>query len=342
MTKLIGLDVGYGFVKATDGESGYSFPSVVGEGYTKPAFITRPGRQTLDDLRVGLGEKFYCVGKAATRHSKFVYRDLSYSRTAGDDFDILFYCALSLFCYNRTNEFKVVTGLPVERMHLAKDLQTRVRGERTIKIPRGGEIQESRIYVSEVEIVPQPLGTYWSQLVSPDGSENAVPLEGLTGIIDIGFRTTDLATIEDGEYISEKSRSLSVGLATAYSDIGPSLATAYGLEKESYALDSAIIKRKINVSGQTIDISDVVASAFERLATNILVEVNSHWRCSDFDNLILTGGGGQAVSSYLLPYFPQARLASDPITANCRGYLAWGKWLWGLSDVSAQPQAHGE
>jgi hypothetical protein len=27
--KLIGLDVGYGFVKVTDGNLGYSFPSVI-------------------------------------------------------------------------------------------------------------------------------------------------------------------------------------------------------------------------------------------------------------------------------------------------------------------------
>ncbi len=29
MEKIIGLDVGYGFVKVTDGTTGYSFPSVL-------------------------------------------------------------------------------------------------------------------------------------------------------------------------------------------------------------------------------------------------------------------------------------------------------------------------
>jgi len=343
MTKLIGLDVGYGFVKATDGETGYSFPSVLGEGHTKSRFSTRINNTPIiDDMKIGMGQKLYFVGKAAIRHSKFVYRDLSYTRTAGDDFEILFYSALSLFCPNRTNEFKVVTGLPVERMHLAKDLETRIRGERTIKIPRGGEIQDTRVYVSELEIVPQPLGTYWSHCLNLDMEEAAVPLEGLTGIIDIGFRTTDLAAIEDGEYIPEKSKSLSVGLATAYSDVGSNLATEYGLEKESYALDGAIIKRKINISGQTLDITDIVVNAFEKLAINILVEINSQWRCTDFDNLILTGGGGQAISSYLLPHLSQAKLAADPITANCRGYLAWGNRLWQLAGTHEETRVNPE
>ncbi|NMB01433.1 MAG: ParM/StbA family protein [Firmicutes bacterium] len=342
MTKLVGLDVGYGFVKATDGESGYSFPSVVGEGHTKPTFSIRSNHMpVIDNLKIEMGQKLYYVGKAAVRQSKFVYRDLSYTRATGDDFEILFYSALSLFCPNRTNEFKVVTGLPVERIHLAKDLEKRVRGERNIKIFRGGEIRDTRVYVSEVEIVPQPLGTYWSQFLNLDGGEE-VPMEGLTGIIDIGFRTTDLAAIEDGEYIPEKSKSLSVGLATAYSDVGSKLATEYGLEKESYALDGIIIKRKINISGQALDITDIVVSAFEKLAINILVEINSQWRISDFDNLILTGGGGQAISSYLLSQLPQAKLAVDPITANCRGYLAWGNWLWQLAGIHEETGVNSE
>jgi plasmid segregation protein ParM len=33
MSKIVGLDVGYGFVKITDGDFGYSFPSVVGDSH---------------------------------------------------------------------------------------------------------------------------------------------------------------------------------------------------------------------------------------------------------------------------------------------------------------------
>jgi plasmid segregation protein ParM len=329
MTKLIGLDVGYGFIKATDGETGYSYPSVVGEGHTKPTFSTRYKHlSVIDNLKIGIGSKLYFVGKSAIRHSKFVYRDLSYTRNVGDDFEVLFFSALSLFCNNRTNEFKVVTGLPLERMHMAKSLEDRVRGEKELKIYRGKEIHDSRVYVSEVEIVPQPLGTYWSHFVDSDGDGNSPSYEGLTGVIDIGFRTTDLATIEEGEYIPEKSKSLSIGLATAYNDIGSNLATEYGLEKESYALDGAVIKRQINFLGKTLDISEIVENAFEKLAINVLVEINSLWRISDFDNLILTGGGGQAISSSLLPKLPHAKVAADPITANCRGFLTWGKNIW--------------
>lgn len=122
-----------------------------------------------------------------------------------------------------------------------------------------------------------------------------------------------------------------MGLATAYDDISSSLVTEFGVEKESYALDGIVINRKINISGETIDISNIVESAFEKLATNILVEVHSQWNISEFDSLLLTGGGGQTLSSYLLPQLSHGKLASDPITANCRGYLTWANRLWNQS-----------
>lgn len=98
MTKLLGLDVGYGFVKVTDGESGFSFPSVVGEGHNRLT-LSLKSTQTpvIDNLKIGLGQNIYFIGKAALRHSKFVYRDLSYTRSFGDDFELLFFSALSLF-----------------------------------------------------------------------------------------------------------------------------------------------------------------------------------------------------------------------------------------------------
>ncbi|MDN5311224.1 MAG: plasmid segregation protein ParM [Thermoanaerobacteraceae bacterium] len=331
MTKLIGIDVGFGFVKVTDGDAGYSFPSVVGEGHTKSTFSTKASQLLLDDLRIDIGKGLNFVGKAAIKHSRFVFRDLSSTRSTGDDFEILFFSALSLFCDNSMNEFKVVTGLPVERMHLYDDLVKRVRGMRSITVFRNGKPVNININVTDVEIVPQPLGTYWSQSLIFTGQGTSLQQEGRTGVIDIGFRTSDLAAIEDFEYIPQKSKSVNVGLSTAYSDISADLINEFGLEKESYALDGIVIKRSINVAGQIFDISKIVDRAFEKLATNILVEVNSLWRIQDFDVLLLSGGGGQAVSRHLLIQLPQAKLVPDPITANCMGYLAWANRLWGAT-----------
>ena len=63
MERYIGLDVGYGFVKVTDGDSGYAFPSVVGEGDLTPSLVTGYHKsQRVADLRIGIDGKVYFVG----------------------------------------------------------------------------------------------------------------------------------------------------------------------------------------------------------------------------------------------------------------------------------------
>ncbi len=328
MAKLIGLDVGYGFVKVTDRDTGFSFPSVVGEGHVRPTFHTGLNREVgINKLKIVLDDQLFFVGKNAIRHSKFAHRDLSFTRATGNTFEILFYAALSFFCNSSINKFKVVTGIPIERMHLIDNLASRVKKEKNIKVFSGQEKRDIIINVEDIEIVPQPLGTYWSQVLNSYGqtTENT---EELAGIIDIGFKTTDLAAIEDGEYIPEKSITIPIGMSTAYREIATNLMAQYNFEVETYAFDEFVIKRKINVDGQAVDITKIVDVAFERLAESILVEMGSLWRLADFNRLILSGGGGQAVDQYMRSLMPHIKLASDSITANSRGYLSWANRLW--------------
>jgi plasmid segregation protein ParM len=102
----------------------------------------------------------------------------------------------------------------------------------------------------------------------------------------------------------------------------------YGIERESYALDEVVIKRKIRVRGESVDISDLVNEEFKKLAVNTLAEVNSIWNIAEFDALILSGGGGQSLSPFMLPHLPHGRLAKNPLSSNCSGYYNWGVKLW--------------
>ncbi|HHY39125.1 MAG TPA: ParM/StbA family protein [Clostridia bacterium] len=325
MAQLLGLDIGYGFVKATNGENGYVFPSVVGDASEKQIYYsTIQQTDPLGNLRVRIDDRVFFVGKSAIRHSNLAFRALSTTRSEGTHMRVLSLSAVALFCDRSQNKFEVVTGLPPGRMHLAKYMVDQVKGIHRIGVYQNGTARDAEVDISSVEVVPQPLGTYWSQTLS--GSEPAAEhLEGRTGVIDIGYVTTDLAAIEDGEFVPGRSTTIKVGLADAYVDIASRLFREYGLEREPYTLDGAVIKGKVTVSGEEVDITPICNGAFERLATKVLVELMSVWRIQEFDRLYLSGGGGQSLSPYLLPHVPQGKLADDPITANCRGFWAWGK-----------------
>jgi len=328
MFQVIGVDIGYGFVKITDGIKGYSFPSVIGDGNVDPTYSIEGNTVIpINDLKIKINGKLYFVGKYALRHSAYLHRDLSQSRAVENDLEILYLTALSLFCSDSTNSFKVVTGLPVDRMHMAGELKERIGGEKSVAVGRNNEFYGQRIIIDDLVIVPQPLGTYWSEYLDSFGRISD-GVDGRVGIIDIGFKTTDLSVLEDGEYVASKSKSTFTGLSNAYRNISTKIASLYGIERESYALDEVVIKRKIRVRGESVDISDLVNEEFKKLAVNTLAEVNSIWNIAEFDALILSGGGGQSLSPFMLPHLPHGRLAKNPLSSNCSGYYNWGVKLW--------------
>lgn len=338
MERCIGIDIGYGFVKVTDGQEGFVFPSVVGEasttGMPPRVGLTTPART--DDLRLAVDGRIYNVGSVAIRHSRLAARGLSATRAEGNNFKVLFLAGLSLFCKQPVNSFAVVTGLPPGRMHLADEVIRLIRGEHRVVRPGAQGAEELTIHVDRVNVVPQPLGTYWSQVLDGRGqvNEEAALLQGCTGIIDVGFRTCDLVTVRDGEYVHEQSRTIPVGLVAAYDEIAANLLATYGVERETYLLDEAIIRGEISLAGKRVDISAMRDRAFEQLATKLMVELQSTWQVNEFDALLLSGGGGHALGRYLLPNLSQASVPADPGTANSRGYLAWAHRTWNPTALS--------
>lgn len=330
MIGTVGLDVGYGFTKATDGRVGYVFPSVVGEGrLDAPVHFSIQEAEPTDDIRITVDGQLYYVGNLAIRRAQLAFRDLSTTRNRSQDFKVLFLSALTFFGTPPVTQFSVVTGLPPGRLRSAADLVHSVQGQHIVARHNGAGMQQHTINIGRVVVVPQPMGTYWAEVLDLNGrvrTESAL-LNGRVGIVDIGFRTTDLAVVHSGEYVHAYSRTVSTGLANAYDEIADRLFTVYGIERESYALDDCVMARKISLSGTPVDISAFVDEAFASLSTKLLVEVKSAWQLADLEHVILTGGGATALSKHLLPHLPQGRVAADASTANSRGYLAWARRL---------------
>ncbi|MCC5812347.1 MAG: ParM/StbA family protein [Ectothiorhodospiraceae bacterium] len=339
MERVIGLDMGYGFIKANDGREGRRFPSVVGEGNAgNPMSFGFQKQESANDIRITVGGKTYFLGDLAVRHSRIAHRGLSATRAEGDDIKILFLGALSQFCRESMNDFYVVTGLPPGRMHMADDLVARLRGDHTVTRHVGRNRQDLSIRLENIEVVPQPLGTFWAEVLDNRGQlrQDSRLLGGKVGIIDVGFRTTDFATIVDGEYAPSWSRTVPIGISNAYDTLSGALATQHGLERETYTLDRAVIDGQINVSGRRVDITDLRDQIFGEVATKLLVEVQSLWQLAEYDAVLLTGGGGHVLERYLRPQVPQCTLVNDPVTANARGYFAWGAYQTQEQQPAAQ------
>ena len=134
MFQVIGVDIGYGFVKITDGIKGYSFPSVIGDGNIDPTYSIEGNTVIpINDLKIRINGKLYLSVNMHCDIPLLTQRPFQ-SRAVENDLEILYLTALSLFCSDSTNSFKVVTGLPVDRMHMAGELKERIGGEKALQL----------------------------------------------------------------------------------------------------------------------------------------------------------------------------------------------------------------
>ncbi|HHW47449.1 MAG TPA: ParM/StbA family protein [Clostridiaceae bacterium] len=210
---------------------------------------------------------------------------------------------------------------------MADEIKDLVKGKHVFYIFENGQYKETKLEVLDIDVIPQPIGTFWSEYAQYIEEGKNLGLNKI-GVVDIGFGTSDFAVIEDQEYIPDKSVTIPIGMSNAYKEISKILFAEFGIEKESHSLDEAIIKGKIKKAGVTHDITNIIDNCLEKLSLKILIEINSNWIIDEFDKILFTGGGGQALGKFLIPKFKQGVVVEDAFTANSKGYFNWAAHLW--------------
>lgn len=332
--KQIGIDLGYGFVKVSDGSKETVFPSIVGMG-TDLRFnsLLLNFKKPTDNLAITVDHKKYFVGDLAVRQSAIVSRSMGRNRVEDINAKVLLLAGLALASENGEQKFNVVTGLPVDYYQLYKeDWALLMQGTHAVRFSTGNNEKPMLITIDKIQMIPQPLGTLYDRRLDSDGNILDNDLANLKiGIVDIGYKTSDLALAADLEFVGKQSISTETAMSTAYSIIAQRIQEKYKVEKESYELDKVLESGMIRVAGVPYDISEFKKEAFTTLAEKIATEVNSIWDKREIDMILLTGGGGKAIAEYFLPRFPQAVLVNDPQFANVRGYLKLANILFKMS-----------
>lgn len=334
--EVIGIDVGFGFTKATDGHKSVVFKSVLGE-----AADIQFREQLLDNARAEEhlhlevdGNAFY-AGDLAERQSNTRSFTLDQNQ-----FITGFAKNLALAALSRVTERNVpvglVTGLPINyyRRH-RDDLSTLLRGEHAVTlIDPAGNREETVINVDQVRVVPQPFGSLFGLALSELG-EAGDPrfLREKIGIIDIGFRTADYTIADRTRYSERGSHTTESGIAQAFTTIATKLQEKSGVNVELYRLYDAVERGSIKIRGKNFDLKGLTERVFTQLASAIATEVNRLWADDwDIDVMLVTGGGGGVLASYLAPLLNGEVLTAEPAADqrmnNVLGYLRYGRNLW--------------
>jgi plasmid segregation protein ParM len=338
--QVLGIDIGFGFTKATNGKETFIFKSIYGDANEIQFWADFGDNSPLDHIHVTIDGKSYFVGDLAEQQSSVLNFTLDQERLITDFVRTLAVTVAGLFLQNSGNinrPINVVSGLPIgyfkQNFERFNEVLT---GHHSITYhTHNGQEKTKEIYINKVRMLPQPLGTVLNQLMDDNGQiVNEALANPKIGVVDIGFRTTDFTILDHLRYIDRGSRTLDSGISKGFSVISNKLREKCGVGVELYRLYKAAEMGSIKMRGHGFTFTKIRDQVYSQLAGNIANDIDRIWADDwDIDTIILTGGGCRELANYLQPLIngnvQPVDLAVDPRLNNVMGYIKYGKYIWG-------------
>ncbi|MDT8440290.1 MAG: ParM/StbA family protein [Desulfuromonadales bacterium] len=335
--EILGIDIGFGFTKATDGRQNLVFKSVLGESTDiqfREALLGESGAEQIH-LQVEIDGKSYFIGELAERQSNVRFFTLDQTQFISKFAKVLALAAAAKMVKGFV-PVNLVTGLPIGFYRQQKDeLAKLLTGEHQIVLTDvSGKREEKSIKIDKVRVIPQPFGSLFNLMLNDVGElRDRRLVKDKIGVIDIGFRTSDYTISDKMRYSERGSRTTDSGIARAFNVIAAKLRENSGVNVELYRLFEAIDKGSIKIRGKVYDLKGISEQVFNQLATSVANEIDRLWVDDwDIDAMVITGGGGAVLAKYLKPLLNGEVLESNPEDDmrlyNVHGYRKFGQHLW--------------
>ena len=272
MVNIVGIDIGFGFTKGTNGRASLIFKSIFGEASDiqfREQLLEGTGGE--EYLHLELDNKAYFIGELAERQSNVRSFTLDQNQFIADFAKIMALATLTKLS-EPGDPIKVVTGLPISyyRRHREELSKILLGKHALVSVDSTGKKHELVINVNQVRVIPQPFGSLFNLML---GNTSAVGDKRFAkekiGVIDIGFRTSDYTIADKTRYSERGSRTSDSGIAKAYSLIATSLRAQTGVDVELYRLYDAVAKGVIKIRGKEINLVPLIEEAFSKLASAI-------------------------------------------------------------------------
>ncbi len=333
--EILGIDIGFGFTKATNGKDFLVFKSVFGEAAELQFQENILGGEGGEEhLQMELGGRSLFLGELAERQSQVRFFTLDQANFVRDHAQALALGAGSRLVGSHI-PVNVVTGLPIGFYRQHKEELTRLlQGEHPlVLVGPGGKRQEKTLSVNKVRVIPQPFGSLFNLMLNDLGEVGDKRLvKEKIGIIDVGFRTCDFTISDRMRYSERGSRTTDSGISKAFGFISGKLREKSGVNIELFRLFEAVERGGIKIHGQEYDLKGLTDQTFGQLAATVAGEAERLWADDwDLDSIVITGGGGAVLGRYLLPLLRGKVLpleaGQDARLNNVRGYWKFGRHI---------------
>ena len=343
--EILGIDIGFGFTKVTNGKDFAIFKSVLGEA-TDIQFRMNIGASNLSkNLHVTIDDKSYFVGDFAEQQSSVRYFTMDKEKMLSEFVKVFALTSVGIFS-KKYVPINIVTGLPVGffSQYQHRFIQI-LKGHHDIVYHRADGTEISRkIHINEVFVLPQPIGSMFNLMMDEMGEiTNRELNKQKVGVVDIGFRTTDYTILNQLQYVERGSSSLDIGISNSFALITNKLRQQTGVNVELYRMYDAAEKGSIKIKGQEYDISNLRDQVYSHSAGTIANNINRLWAEDwDIDAIILTGGGSKELAKYIQPLIEgnviPIDINSDARLNNVQGYFKFGTYRWGQSNSKTPSQ----
>jgi len=328
MVNILGQDNGFGQVDSVFNGKMEKYLSVVGipSSFRLGDDIQR-NREIIDDMYVDYRNQRYYVGNKALRETKnagFIQQPDKYSSSL----DYVKLLASVGLMNPDQKPFYIVTGLPVFEYNLYKEELKKTWEVKTRFSFRG---EPMILNVQGCYVIPQAGGAYYDVILDEEGNIVDNIAEENILVIDIGYRTTDIVSMIEGSYDSERSLTSYVGVKEIHGELKKWIQQTYKKALDFVKMDEIIRQGYFFMSGEKIYIHDQVKTIVPFIINKILSDMGSYIEdYSDYHGILLAGGGSILMEKELINTFSQytnVALIEDAEHANARGYYKYGRLL---------------
>lgn len=348
---LVGSDLGYGQIKTVSGEMHSRFLSAVGtpvSDFGRVAAITTE-KELIESLAITYDGTKYYIGHNAITNTRNGRLTLRQNKAESEENKIKFMTSLALFTQEDQEyaEFDVITGLPVLEFKNQKEqlYQMIFNYGRPFefKMHYGPKVINKKIKIKTIKVISQGEGAFYDFVLDNDGKiikQKANLVGGKVMVVDAGYRTTDIVTMENGKYIEPMSDQFNKGINQMHQEVLRLIMDRLNIKKEIKDMDEIIRSGKLFHNMKEFNVSKIIEDAARPFAADIVDNLHtvSNDTLGSMQRVLLGGGGGIIILPYvkeLLNGIVEVSLLDNAEFCNASGYFKYGMLLKSVGGLNA-------
>jgi plasmid segregation protein ParM len=325
------IDLGFLYTKGIINGKRVIIKSVVGDSKPQRFSDLDFGMKETDHLQCKIGVENFFVSDLAIDQSDSIFHSLKDDRFNNDATDVLVKTVFGLGFGNDHVESVIVSGLPVSHYATYKsDIANLFLGPGTkihnFEIRENNKLIRGSVKLVDGKFIPQPFGAQLDRILNDKGEiEDKELARKVVAVIDPGFGTTDVYVSDALTPVEKLTFSTRTAMNHAYRLIANKIEEQFGVFLQLHEIESIVRKGEFRNRGKIYDMRKVMEWAYKSTAQQLVAEITNKWKyIHEIDHILLAGGGGLALSKWILPEFPNIELLEDSQWAVVKGYYKWG------------------